>query len=193
MTIRPIQSPPSGIIANPRARTRPSDISMRPPEIASTAPPPKRTHHVVDRTGENWDADGNYIVGKRRPPKATQWKKGQSGNQRGPTKRPTLSAQEKFEQTFLAPFQATVNGESVPFTMDVFAVQALKNAAVKGSVRAAQILLDFYALLIRKVADQEPGPEVDAWEQEAIDRLLAELHLPERPIIRQIDRSKDPA
>ncbi|MEG3089239.1 hypothetical protein [Sphingomonas sp. PB4P5] len=73
-------------------------------------------------------------------------------------------------------------------TTDTFAVQTLKSAAAKGSVKAAQILLDSYVTVIRRVADQEPGPEVDTWEQEAIDQLLAELDLPKRPVIRQTNR-----
>lgn len=174
----------------------PTRAPAQPPEPAPTkrtsnAPANKRAHHKVDRTGANWDDDGGYIVGKGRPPRSTRWKKGQSGNPQGPIKRETLSAQAQFERTFLAPFNATVNGETVPLTMDVFAVQSLKNSAVKGSVKAAQILLDVYASLIRKVAEQEPGPEVDTWEQEVIDRLLAEFNLPERPVIRQTNR-KDP-
>lgn len=88
----------------------------------------------------------------------------------------------------LAPFTATVNGEAVPLTMDVFAVQMLKSSAAKGSVKAAQLLLDFYVKLVRQVADREPGPEVENWEREAIDSLLAELNLPERPVVRQTNR-----
>lgn len=150
----------------------------------------KRPHHKVDRSGQNWDEDGDFIVGKGRPPKASRWQKGQSGNPRGPVKRENLTAQQQLEQTLLAPFTATVNGEPIVLTMDVFAVQSLKNAAAKGSVRAAQILYETYAALVRKVAEQQSGPEIDAWEQEAIDRLLAELDLPERPVIRVTSRRK---
>ncbi|QQV77596.1 hypothetical protein H5J25_01970 [Sphingomonas aliaeris] len=89
----------------------------------------------------------------------------------------------------LAPFTATVNGEAVPLTMDKFAVQMLKSSAAKGSVKAAQLLLDFYVKLVRQVADREPGPEVEVWEREAIDSLLAELNLPERPVVRQTNRT----
>jgi hypothetical protein len=148
----------------------------------------KRLHHLVDRSGANWDDDGDYIVGKGRPPKATRWTKGQSGNPRGPVKVEPLTPQAQFERTFLAPFTATVNGEMVSLTMDAFAVQALKNAAVKGSVKAAQILLEFYAGLMRKVAEHEPGPEVESWERAVIDRLLTEFDLPERPVVRQTNR-----
>ena len=153
----------------------------------------KRPHHKVDRSGPNWDEDGDYIVGKGRPPKASRWQKGQSGNPRGPVSRENLTAQQQLEQAMLAPFTATVNGEPIVLTMDVFAVQSLKNAAAKGSVRAAQILFEAYAALVRKVADEPSGPEVTAWEQEAIDRLLAELDLPERPVVRVTDRGKLPA
>lgn len=73
--------------------------------------------------------------------------------------------------------------------MDVFAVQSLKNSAAKGSVRAAQILLDLYVMLSRKVAEQEPADQMESWEQETIDRLLEELGLPKRPVVRQTDRS----
>lgn len=187
--------------ASPRARTRPTSsprCSSSPSSAildaetavsAKATPATKRPHHKVDRTGPNWISDGDYVVGKRRPPKATQWKKGQSGNPRGPIKRQELSAEQQFERTFLAPFNATVNGETVPLTMDMFAVQSLKNSAAKGSVRAAQILLDLYVMLSRKVAEQEPADQMESWEQETIDRLLEELGLPKRPVVRQTDRS----
>ncbi|WP_260596652.1 DUF5681 domain-containing protein [Sphingomonas endolithica] len=158
------------------------------PSIDSTSGK-KRPHHKVDPASSNLDENGDYIIGKNRPPKATQWTKGQSGNPRGPVKRETLSAQARLEQTVLAPFTATVNGEAVSLTLDMFAVQSLKSAAAKGSVRAAQILLDFYVTIIRKVADHEPGPEIESWEREAIDQLLAELDLPKRPVIRQTNRT----
>ena len=191
MPIQPVapSSSPAAGPNSPRSRVRPTPVANPEPQMPKPgAPANKRPHHRVDRTGVNWDDNGDYIIGKGRPPRATQWTKGQSGNPQGPIKRETLSAQAQFEQSFLAPFAATVNGETVPLTMDVFAVQTLKNAAAKGSVKAAQILLDFYVTLIRKVADREPGPEVESWEQEAIDRLLGELDLPERPVIRQTDR-----
>lgn len=192
MPFRPLPPPrPVGLPTDPPLRTRPLLPVQEPaaPTPATNTPHDKRAHHQVGRTGENWDADGNYVVGKGRPPKATQWKKGQSGNPRGPVKHLPLSAQEQFEKAFLAPFNATVNGKTVPLTMDVFAVQSLKSASAKGSVTAARILLDVYMSLIRQAAEQEPGPQVDAWEQEAIDRLLAELGLPQRPVVRQTDRS----
>jgi hypothetical protein len=191
MPFRPINPPssPAAGFDSPRARTRtPRATDPAPPKRNGGTSDNKRLHHKVDRTGPNWNEDGDYLVGKFRPPQATQWKKGQSGNPQGPVKRETLSAQAQFEQTFLAPFTATVNGEAVPLTMDVFAVQTLKSAAAKGSVKAAQILLDFYVTLIRKAADREPGPEIERWEQEAIDRVLAELDLPARPVVRQTNR-----
>jgi len=186
MPIRPVQSTPPSSRAETRvdrpalpARTR------TPPATAGSAPAPgKRAHHKVNRTGSNWDANGDYIVGKGRPPRTTQWKKGQSGNPRGPKKREKLTAQAQFERTILAPFKGIVNGEEIEVTLDQFAIRALKNAAVKGSVKAAHILLDFYVTLARKVAEQEPGPEIETWEQQVIDQLLAELGLPDKPVIR---------
>jgi hypothetical protein len=186
ISIRP--SSPSAPVSPP-ARKRIVQVADpgSSPSFDST-PSKNRPHHKVDSSSSNLDENGDYIIGKYRPPKATQWTKGQSGNPRGPIKQESLSAQAKLEQTFLAPFTATVNGETVSLTMGTFAVQTLKNAAAKGSVKAAQILLDSYVTVIRRVADQEPGPEVETWEQEAIDQLLAELDLPKRPVIRQTNR-----
>ena len=191
-------------IAPPSTAPTPRQIQREPSHEPAAVPPSppvqksqsnrtsstERPHHKVDRSGPNWDEDGDYIVGKGRPPKASRWQKGQSGNPRGPVKRENLTAQQQLEQAMLAPFTATVNGEPIVLTMDVFAVQSLKNAAAKGSVRAAQILLETYTALVRKLAAEQSGPEVAAWEQEAIDRLLAELDLPDRPVVRVTDRRK---
>jgi len=198
MPFRPVQPVTANIVyASPRARTRPMATPSPSARTSTTSaaerahekPVKKRAHHKVDRTGPNWDADGDYTVGKNRPPKVTQWKKGQSGNPQGPVKREKLSAEQQFERSFLAPFNATVNGETVLLTMDMFAVQSLKNSAAKGSVKAAQILLDLFVTLCRKVAGQEPGEQMESWELDTIDRLLEDFGLPKRPVVRQTDRS----
>lgn len=139
MPFRPVTQPGSTPARpySPRARTRAPAPAQAPEPAPAPAPVPapaqapergpakrdsstpanKRAHHKVDRTGANWDENGDYIVGKNRPPIATRWQKDQSGNPRGPAKRETLTAQAQFEQTFLAPFNATVNGETVPLTV----------------------------------------------------------------------------
>lgn len=161
-----------------------------PPPVVQV-PPAKRAHHKVDRSSDNWTEDGDYLVGKGRPPTATQWKKGQSGNPRGPKAVEKLDPQAMFDKEVLASFTAKVNGQDVNLNMGSFAVQLLKAGAAKGGVKAQQILLDLFLTTARKAIGMEAGPEIEAWEQQALEQLISELGLPERPVIRQIDRSVD--
>jgi hypothetical protein len=160
----------------------------RPAEPAPAPKPAKRAHHVVDRTGPNWQ-DGDYIVGKGRPPRATQWQKGQSGNPRGPKPQEKLDPEAAFEREVLAEFTAKVNGEEVRLNMGTFAVQLLKAGAAKGMVKSQQMLLELFMATVRKSVARDDTPAMEDWEQQVIDQMLKEYGLPEKPVFRNTDRT----
>lgn len=149
----------------------------------------KRAQHKVDRTGPNWDENGDYIVGKGRPPKAPQWKTGQSGNPDGPKKRERLDPQAAFDKEILADFTAKVNGADVTLNMGTFAIQLLKANAAKGTVKAQQMLLELFMATVRKMGANDDTPEIEEWEQAIFDEIIANSNLPAKPVIRRTDRS----
>jgi hypothetical protein len=164
-----------------------SDQALASPPSSS----PPRAHHKVDRSGPNWDEDGDYIVGRGRPPKATQWQKGQSGNPRGPKPQEKLDPERAFEKEILAEFTAKVNGEEVTLNMGTFAIQLLKAGAAKGGVKAQQMLLELFQTALRKSVSREDTPEMQAWEQQVIDQMLEEYGLPAAPVVRNTARLVD--
>ncbi|SFP84161.1 hypothetical protein SAMN04488241_108145 [Sphingomonas rubra] len=162
--------------------------AVQPLAAASVSLPAKRAHHVVDRTGSNWDGD-DYLVGRNRPPKEHQWQKGQSGNPRGPKPKEKLSPEAAFEKEVLAEFTAKVNGEEVTLNMGTFAVQLLKAGAAKGGVKAQQMLLELFMATVRKAVVREDTPAMEEWEQQLIDQMLDDYGLPAKPVFRQTDRT----
>jgi hypothetical protein len=152
----------------------------------------KRVHHVVARTGANWSDDGEYIVGKGRPPAHSRWQKGQSGNPRGPKPKEKLDPLAEFERELTADFVARVNGQDVRLNTGTFALQLLKAGAAKGTVKSQQILLELFLAAVRKNVERDETPEAFEWERQIIEQMLEEHGLPARPVIRR-ERQADPA
>lgn len=199
MPIRPRKSAVAPAAANTVALAAASPITARirvrhvAPDVPSVLPPPtpRRAHHVVDRTSSNWDENGNYLVGNGRPPREHQWKKGQSGNPRGPKRAEKLDPQAQFEAAVLATFPAKVNGADVSLSLGEFGLNVLKGAAAKGNRQAASYLIDLYLQMVRKTTDIEIGTELHADEQAALDALLDDLGLDAAPVRRKTDRRLD--
>ena len=154
------------------------------PALPSSAPPP-RQHHVVDHSGPNWDEHGDYIVGKGRPPEATRWQKGQSGNPRGPKPKEKSDPTAAFYDEVMADFTARVNGEEVTLNLGSFALQLIKAGAAKGTVKSQQLLLDLFLTAVRHRVERDATPEMEAWEQKLVDTVLESYNLPASPVVRK--------
>ena len=63
-------------------------------------------------SGERKGPDGEYEIGRGRPPKAFRWKKGQSGNRHRKLRRPPKDA-ELIERLFRRTFAVIEGGEKV--------------------------------------------------------------------------------
>lgn len=170
-------------------------VGARAPAIAKEASasqgddePSKRVRYKVDKTGPNWQ-DGDYLVGKYRPPKQHQWAKGQSGNPRGPKKREKLDPQAAFDKEVLGDFTVTRNGSDTTLNLGKFSIDLLKAQAAKGSVRSTQLVLELYLSAIKRAFVHEGTPEISAQEQEMLDRFLEDYGVPAKPVMRKTDRS----
>ncbi len=83
--------------------------------------------------------NGKYDVGYGKPPKRTQFKKGQSGNPKG---RPRVlpSIRVKLREILNERVKATVNGEEVRMSSWEAFIRSVRQRAIKGDARATSML-----------------------------------------------------
>ncbi|MEL7398340.1 MAG: DUF5681 domain-containing protein [Pseudomonadota bacterium] len=79
---------------------------------------------------------GDYPIGYAKPPKHTQYKKGQSGNPSGKSKK-AASTEAKLKKLLKGEIAVNKSGTHVTMTQEDVMLQALVNKAMKGSFRGA--------------------------------------------------------
>ena len=94
----------------------------------------------------------DYEIGHGRPPKATQWKKGQSANPGGLSSR-SVDVAETIDKLLLTPVKVTVNGESKRVAVLKVILEQLWNKAITGDPRARAVFLRWLELA-PQVADR---------------------------------------
>lgn len=104
---------------------------------------------------QRWGAPrkSDYEVGYRKPPKAGQFKKGESGNPRGrPKVRPTLErmVEELLAQTMVI----AIDGKQQRVTRDKALLMSAFAKALKGDSRSIKFLTDIIA---RRPASEPPN------------------------------------
>jgi hypothetical protein len=94
----------------------------------------------------------DYEIGRGRPPKATQWKKGQSANPGGLSSR-SVDVAETIDKLLLTPVKITVNGESKRVAVLKVILEQLWNKAIAGDRRARAVFFRWLELA-PQVADR---------------------------------------
>ena len=94
----------------------------------------------------------DYEIGHGRPPKATQWKKGQSANPGGLSSR-SVDVAETIDKLLLTPVKITVNGESKRVAVLKVVLEQLWNKGIAGDRRARAVFLRWLELA-PQVADR---------------------------------------
>jgi hypothetical protein len=95
----------------------------------------------------------DYEIGHGRPPKATQWKKGQSANPGELSSRRSVDVAETIDKLLLTPVKITVNGESKRVAVLKAILEQLWNKAIAGDRRARAVFLRWLELA-PQVADR---------------------------------------
>jgi hypothetical protein len=95
----------------------------------------------------------DYKVGYGRPPRETQWKKGQSGNPRRKPAR-TESMVDMVDRLLLSQVKLTLNGEVRNVTALEAIVCQLQLKEMSGNPRASRILLRYRAFASRHAEKQ---------------------------------------
>lgn len=97
----------------------------------------------------------DYKVGYGKPPKHTQFKKGQSGNPSGKAKK-EASLQATLEKILNAKLSVTKNGQQVQMSKLEAALEMLVQKATKGSHQHLKLLIQ-----LADEGDAPLGPEAD--------------------------------
>src|ERR1044071_2470477 len=109
---------------------------------------------------------GDYVVGKGRPPKATRWKPGQSGNPKGRPKG-SKNAATMAKAALGRKVVATVNGVRRKLTVAEIAYRRLADKAMAGDQKAFNYLLTLANNI--DPADIEAGASAPATTEEDLE------------------------
>jgi hypothetical protein len=113
-----------------------------------------------DRTGDNWNENGSYKVGRGKPPPNRRWQPGQSGNPRGSAKKETPDIETLVAGVMEEPIVMTsASGVKKKANHAIGLIRKTYEKAVKGDLKAAQFLLNLYAKALerRSVGDASQG------------------------------------
>jgi hypothetical protein len=94
-----------------------------------------------------------YEIGRGRPPKATQWKKGQSANPGGRSSPRSIGVAETIDKLLLTPVKVTVNGDSKRVAVLEVILEQLWNKGIAGNRRARAVFFRWLELA-PQVADR---------------------------------------
>src|SRR5258707_15377079 len=95
----------------------------------------------------------DYEIGRGRPPKATQWKKGQSANPGGRSSPRSIGVAETIDKLLLTLVKVTVNGDSKRVAVLKVILEQLWNKGIAGDRRARAVFLRWLELA-PQVADR---------------------------------------
>lgn len=123
---------------------------------------------------------GDYVVGYGKPPKATQFKKGQSGNPKGRAKG-TRNMEAELEEVLCSKVEIQIDGKKKTITRRQAVLLRISVDAAKGNVRAAGLLLR----LAQDAARNAPPDQVQAPTSEEDRRIL------ERYVARAMKQSSN--
>jgi Family of unknown function (DUF5681) len=96
---------------------------------------------MMSESDSNDDDLADEKVGYKKPPKATRFRKGQSGNPSGRPKK-TSSLRESFREELSGPMLFKIGGEVKPFDSREAYARALVKSARRGSIADIKIILE---------------------------------------------------
>jgi hypothetical protein len=115
-------------------------------------------------------ADDDYEIGFGRPPKASRFKPGQSGNPRGrPRRKPTFK--DDFNAELREPLLVHENGLEQSLSKQRALIKALMALAIKGNVRAMNAVLAATRNL--DLGQDEPANAVDPVDLDILEAFVA--------------------
>lgn len=122
----------------------------------------------------------DYEVGYRKPPKASRWRKGRSGNPRGRQKGvPNLKTEliEELGEMIAIKEQ----GQPRKITKQRGLIKALTAKGVQGDTRALNILINLELRLLRPELIEDAPTELAEDDQAILDTFVVRRRTPIRP------------
>src|SRR5690242_11122194 len=120
------------------------------------------------------ETEGEYKVGRGRPPLHTRFKKGQSGNPRGP--RPKKDLPTLLVRALNEPVVVTVNGEARRITKREAVVAQLVDKSTGADLRATKMLIDMLKDIEKRAGTPPPeAPRFTPADEEVVENLIARL------------------
>ena len=113
----------------------------------------------------------DYKIGYTRPPKATRFKKGQSGNPRGRPKN-MRNLKPHLTEELQSRISVVIQGKKKTISKQRAMVMGLVSRTIKGDWRAASIVL---SMMKQSPSDTEPddqGGNLSSADQEIVDAFL---------------------
>ena len=108
------------------------------------------------QAGAEADEIPAYDVGYKKPPQATQFQKGRSGNVKG-RPRGTKNFKTDLQEELFEQVRVTEGGRTVVLTKQRALVKRLFETSLRGSIPAAQLLTRLIAIHLR-IDEQEETP-----------------------------------
>lgn len=132
-----------------------------------------RTRPMPPPTSPAEQEDTDYEVGYRRPPAATRFKRGKSGNPNGrPRKKGPRSFESVLQEVLNQTVLVTEGGKPKRYTVQELLVKSTATQAAKGDLRALQ-------LVNRMLKDHPPTPDQEPEEATLpeADQDIINLHM----------------
>ena len=122
------------------------------------------------------ETDGDYKVGRGRPPLHTRFKKGHSGNPRGPRPRPK-NLPALLVAALNEAFVVTANGEPRRITKREAVIAQLVDKSAGADLRATKMLIDMLKDIEKQAGSASPpeAPPFTPADGEVVENLLARL------------------
>lgn len=120
------------------------------------------------------DDDDGYKVGYGKPPKHTQWPKGQSGNPRGRPKG-ARGLRTDLDRELETRLTIAINGKEIAGTTQQLMLRTLARRAAHGDVAASRVVLDLVLQIFGAGDRGSKHDELSAQDQEIFERLLASV------------------
>lgn len=113
----------------------------------------------------------DYDVGYRKPPKASRFKKGQSGNPQGRSKG-TRNLKTDLLEELAERILVKEGGQALKISKQRAMVKTLTAQALKGDTRAATLVLNMVWRILEKEPPIEPAIDLSAEDRAILDGFI---------------------